>query len=235
MDAVCEQMSSPEIIHLRLDELVAPGGHPNAGGTIPVMGSVVLHPGGVLLVDTGIGDPHPEIDEVFRPTRRPFEEALTSAGVDREEVAAIVNCHLHFDHCGGNRSLPGVATYVQRAELEASRDPGYTIPEWVEFPGARYVQLDGEAEILPGVRVIRTPGHSPGHQSTVLDTESGPVLLAGQAFYTSAEWEGVTDPRASGLESAWDADAYAESTRRLRAIDPIRVYFGHDTAPWDKR
>ncbi len=141
----------------------------------------------------------------------------------------MVNTHLHFDHCGDNRLFAGTPIFVQRAEYEAAREPDYTITRWVDFPGAAYEVLDGEAEIAPGVRAVPTPGHTPGHQSVVLQTAEGVVVIAGQAIYTAAEHDGATDPRSSGLPSAWDEERYADSVRRLRGLRPVRVLFSHDS------
>jgi N-acyl homoserine lactone hydrolase len=227
-------MRLSDVSHVPLAEVVGPEGHPNQGQAIHVLGTMLRHPNGVMLVDTGIGGGHHEVDAVFRPRRHSLEEVLASAGVQPADVVGIINCHLHFDHCGGNQLFPRVPIYVQRAEREAAREPDYTIPEWVEFPGAAYVELDGETEILPGVRVTPTPGHTRGHQSTTVQTEQGLVLLAGQAVYTLAEWEGDSDPRVSGLDSAWDREAYMDSFRRLRNMAPLRVYFGHDPLSWER-
>ncbi|TMK93976.1 MAG: MBL fold metallo-hydrolase [Actinobacteria bacterium] len=152
-------------------------------------------------------DTTPELDEEWRPTIYP--ERIP------RDVACVINTHLHFDHCGGNRLFPGLPIYVQRREREAAREPDYTIPEWVEFEGANYVELDGEAEIVPGVRVIPTPGHSPGHQSVLVDTDDGLVVVAGDVAY---RWE--------------DFDA-AESGAALQALRPRRIWLAHETRPRD--
>ena len=103
-------------------------------------------------------------------------------------VAVVVNTHLHFDHCGGNRLFPGMPIHVQRRELEDARtQDDYTIREWVDFPGATYVEHDGEAEILPGVRLVPAPGHTAGHQIVVVETDEGPVVLGGDVGYSFAE------------------------------------------------
>jgi len=125
----------------------------------------------------------------------------------------VINTHLHFDHCGGNRLFPGIPIHVQRRERAAAREPGYTIPEWVEFEGARYVELDGEAEIAPGVRVLPTPGHTPGHQSVLVDTEDGLVVVAGDVAY---RWE--------------DFDAAGGA---ILILEPRRIWLAHETAPRD--
>ena len=163
---------------------------------------VVEHPDGLVLVDTGMIDSTPELDAEWHPTIYPER-------IPREGVVAVVNTHLHFDHCGGNRLFAGsgVPIYVQRAEREAAREPDYTIPEWVEFEGADYRELDGEAEIVPGVRVLPTPGHSPGHQSVLVDTEDGLVVVAGDVTYRWDEFDAVAGPLLElGARRIWLAD-----------------------------
>jgi N-acyl homoserine lactone hydrolase len=76
--------------------------------------------------------------------------------------------HLHFDHCGGNHLFAGRPIYVQRRELDDARsEDDYTIREWVDAPGVRYVPLDGELELLPGLRLVPAPGHTRGMQVAV--------------------------------------------------------------------
>ncbi len=87
--------------------------------------------------------------------------------------------------------------------------------------------------MAPGLRLIPTPGHTAGHQSLVLDAADGTVVLAGQAVQSRAEWEGATEPSASGVSSAPDP-AYPGSVARLRSLDPVRVHFAHDAAIWDR-
>ena len=166
---------------LRLADFVYPPGHPLAGRGGVVFGFAIRHAAGVFLFDTGIGHGHRWIDEQYRPRVRPIDEALAEHGLRLHDVVAIANSHLHFDHCGQNRRFPGVPIWVQRPEREAARAEGYTIVEWVEFPGARYTVIDGEAEPLPGIRVVPTPGHTPGHQSVLIHTPEGIVALAGHA------------------------------------------------------
>ena len=69
-------------------------------------------------------------------------------------------------------------------------------------PGMTYEVLDGEIEVAPGLRLVPTPGHTAGHQSLVLDADDGTVVLAGQALQSRAEWDGATEPSASGASTA---------------------------------
>ena len=131
------------------------------GATWPGLVHTIEHPDGLVLVDTGMIDSTPELDEDWRPTPHPLPDDPA------RRVALVINTHLHFDHCGGNRLFPGVPIHVQRRELAAARtQDDYTIREWVDFDGATYVEHDGEAELLPGVRLLPAPGHTDGHQSS---------------------------------------------------------------------
>jgi N-acyl homoserine lactone hydrolase len=168
---------------------------------------VVDHPGGRVLVDTGLIDSTPELDEQWSPR---FD-----ADAIPRDVLFVVNTHLHFDHCGGNRLFRGTPIYVQRAEREAARREDYTVPEWVEFEGAEYVELDGEQELLPGLRVLPTPGHTTGHQSVLVDTDDGLVVVAGDVAYS---WEEFDDPS-------------NESAAALTRLAPRRIWLAHDEAP----
>jgi glyoxylase-like metal-dependent hydrolase (beta-lactamase superfamily II) len=105
---------------------------------------------------------------------------------------------------------------VQRVELEAARQPMYTAPEWVDFPGVRFRVIDGEHTVWDGVRIVPTPGHTDGHQSLVLTTPEGVVVLGGQVTFTAAEFETADDP----------------SVALLKSFSPRRVLFAHDETEW---
>lgn len=77
----------------------------------PVLGYLVRRPEGILLFDTGLGAADEGTEAHYRPHRRDLNEALAAAGVTPAEISHVVNCHLHFDHCGGNRLLPGRAGF----------------------------------------------------------------------------------------------------------------------------
>lgn len=152
------------------------------GARWPGLVHTIEHPDGLVLVDTGMIDSTPELDEVWHPTPYPLPDELVG------RVTVVVNTHLHFDHCGGNRLFPGVPIHVQRRELaDARAKDGYTIREWVDFAGATYVEHDGEVELLPGVRLLPASGHTAGHQIVVVETDEGPVVLGGDVGHSFAE------------------------------------------------
>ena len=215
-----------DVIALHLADCTFPPQHPLAGRRGVVFGYAVRHPAGVFLFDTGIGTGNDWVEEHYRPKVRRIDEALRDAGLGADDVVAVANSHLHFDHAGQNARFAGRPLYVQRIEREAARANGYTVGEWVDFAGARYETIDGDAEALPGIRLLATPGHTRGHQSAVVETRDGPVILAGQAVYSVAEWRGEADT----LEQSPRAVA---SARRLKSLGARRVFFGHDATSWD--
>jgi N-acyl homoserine lactone hydrolase len=168
---------------LRLGTFVRPGSETPDGRARAevVLAYLVRHPDGLLLLDTGIGAVDAETEAHYRPVRRDLRVALAERGVGLADVDLVVNCHLHFDHCGGNRLLAGRPVLAQRRELELAQQEGYTVPELVDYPKVRYEVLDGETEVWPGVLVLPTPGHTAGHQSLAVRLPDGTVVLAGQA------------------------------------------------------
>ncbi len=196
-----------------------------------VMGYAIRHRGGVFLFDTGLGYGNRELDERYHPAARRIGDALADAGIPIADVTAVANCHLHADHSGQNLAFPDVPIYVQATEWEIAHTTDHTILEWVDFPGARYVQLTGDHEPFAGFRIVATPGHTPGHQSLAVDTDQGLVVLAGQAVYTVDEWAGEPD-ELEGRSGAPDRDAYDRSLDRLRGLEPALVHFGHDRRSW---
>jgi glyoxylase-like metal-dependent hydrolase (beta-lactamase superfamily II) len=220
-----------QVIALPMGEFTFPDGEEYAGQTGVVVGYAIRHPGGVFLFDTGFGFGNRELDAYYSVRARAVPEVLREAGVDAAEITAVANCHLHADHSGQNGLFPGVPIFVQPEEWAAAHEPDYTVVEWIDFPGARYQQVAGDHEVAPGIRIFATPGHSPGHQSLVVEAEAGPVLLVGQAVYSHGEWSGIAGAR-EGASVARDRPAYARSVERLRALHPKRVLFGHDRHGW---
>jgi N-acyl homoserine lactone hydrolase len=191
----------------------------------PVLGYLITHPVGRVLVDTGMGS-HPEVDAHYRPRRVPLEAGLAVAGVKLDDVDFVVNCHLHFDHCGGNPLLAGRPVFAQRDELALARGDDYTLPELVDHAGARYEELDGETEILPGVLILPTPGHTAGHQSVVVTRGDGTIVVAGQSHDNATLFTGDVLGRHAGVGD------HPDWLHRILELDPRQVVFAHDNAVW---
>jgi N-acyl homoserine lactone hydrolase len=239
------RVSAVEIVPLRLAELRLPEFHPEAPGTDTVYGFLVRDRDESVLVDTGIGIGNRWIDRWYEPRRFELSAALRGVGASLGDVIAVVNTHLHFDHCGGNSLLPGVPIFVQQAELEAARSRHYTVRSWVEFPGANYVPVRGAHAISEHLTVIPTPGHTPGHQSLLVESRSERDLVVGQAAYTAAEFQSFAEHAANRADdgsldryvqsnATWSAQAYVASLGQLRRARPDRAYFSHDPTVWKR-
>jgi N-acyl homoserine lactone hydrolase len=227
-------MRAKDVIALPTGQFTFPLDYDYPGQTGLVVAYAIRHPGGIFLFDTGFAPAGPELDEFYLSWKvqpRDMDEVFDEAGIDRAEITAIANCHLHLDHSGGNSRFPGLPIYVQKAEWAAAHEPDYTYLPSIDFQGATYIEVDGEVEPLPGMRIIPTPGHSPGHQSLVIDSPDGPLLLAGQAVYSRGEWVGLPDAR-EGASTAGDREAYTRSIERLKALRPKEELFGHDRQGW---
>jgi N-acyl homoserine lactone hydrolase len=194
----------------------------------PVHGFVVTHPGGAVLVDTGVGGPGKLLSD-WRVVNRSVADALAELDMTPGDIGLVINTHLHFDHCGQNAVFKHAACYVQRDELDRAERESPELYEWFGFMNARFELLDGDTDVLPGLAVIATPGHTAGHQCVVVQSAAGePDLLIGDAAYTPRQYLG---PDREDLPSgqASDLAAWRESLRRIRSISPARVHFCHHT------
>jgi len=224
---------TPQVIALPMGEFTFSDEDPWPGQTGVVVAYAIRHQGGTFLFDTGFGLGNDELDRQYDVRARVLREVLAEAGVELGEITAVANCHLHADHSGQNSLFRGVPIYVQPAEWAVAHGrEDYTILDWIDFPGARYEHVAGDHAVAPGVRIYATPGHSPGHQSVVVDAPDGPILLAGQAVYSHGEWAGIPGARYGSSEDRESHPAYRASVARLQALRPRQVLFGHDRRGW---
>lgn len=198
----------------------------------PVHGFVVTHPGGAVLVDTGVGGPDGVLAD-WRVVNRSAADALAELDLAPGDIGLVINTHLHFDHCGQNAVFSHAPGYVQRAELDRAKRESPGLYDWFGFMNARWELLDGDTEVLPGLSVVATPGHTSGHQCVVVRSEkngsAAPDLLIGDAAYTLRQYAGPAD-QALPDGQASDRAAWRDSLQRVRALAPGRVHFCHDTA-----
>ena len=210
-----------EIKRLQLARLRGPDGL-----EWPVHGFVIMHPAGPVLVDTGVGGP-PRVLTDWRVVNRTVAEALADHDLAPGDISLVINTHLHFDHCGQNAVFSNAAFYVQRAELARSKREEPELYDWFDFMNARFELLDGDAEVLSGVSVITTPGHTEGHQCVVVDGNGGaPELLIGDAAYTPRQYHGPADAELPPGQAS-DVDSWRASVRRIKAVPAARVHFCH--------
>ena len=194
----------------------------------PVHGFVVTHDGGAVLVDTGVGGPQHVLDD-WRVVNRSVADALAELDMSPADIGLVINTHLHFDHCGQNSVFEHAPVYVQRAELSRAQRESRELYDWFGFMNARFELLDGDAEVLPGLEVITTPGHTAGHQCVLARGDGGAFdLLIGDAAYTPRVY---ADPDPDHLPSgqASDLPAWRDSLHRIQSLGADRVHFCHHT------
>ena len=169
---------------------------------------LIKAPNALVLVDTGIGgkesgkfiDLH-GVDNAGEPTR--LEDGIRDAGFEPEDIDIVLNTHLHFDHAGGNTFLdPGGALkpafpqarhMVQKAEFDFARGGNERVR--ASYRSKNFEPLaeaglgdfvEGDAEITEGVNVVRTPGHTPHHQSVLVTSGGDSACYLADVCPTSA-------------------------------------------------
>ncbi|MFZ6003356.1 MAG: MBL fold metallo-hydrolase [Actinomycetota bacterium] len=225
----------PRIERLDLATVELPPDHPAAdlGRTVAVHGFLIDHPDGPILVDTGVGYGNAFIDELFQPSRLELGAALSKVGIDLDAVVAVVNSHLHFDHCGQNPTLFGGATafYAQAAEIEAvEADRFYTDASWALAPTAQRRAISGDEQIADGVTILATPGHTAGHQSVLVEAAGRRVVIGAQVAWQPEELAAEVASRANVDPIPELQSAAVESIRRLKALTPEVVHLSHCAA-----
>jgi len=150
-------------------------------------------PGGRALVETGIGE---RFDEKVRRIRQvegePILPSLRRAGFDPATIDVVAMSHLHFDHAGGlldadgRRAFPRAVIVAQRAEWEIALGDNPRLVASYDQPELRLVRdwgaegwAEGERELLPGVSVVPTGGHSGGHQAVLVRAPGGTLAFFG--------------------------------------------------------
>ena len=169
---------------------------------------LVETPDALVLIDNGAGNKENDkfkdiygIENEGSPTR--LEDALRAVGYQPSDVDIMIDTHLHFDHAGGNTfvdeagqlqlSFPNAQYFVQRGEFEFAHRRNERIQasylphnfDPVEHAG-RFRFLEGAAEILRGISVFPTPGHTPHHQSVLIRSENQTACFLGDVIPTTA-------------------------------------------------
>jgi glyoxylase-like metal-dependent hydrolase (beta-lactamase superfamily II) len=171
---------------------------------------LIEHESGIVLVDNGAGNKESEkflglygIENGGADGRTQLEDGLAQLGVRPEDVDIVIDTHLHFDHAGGNTfvnpggevqlSFPKARYIVQRGEWVYAthtneRTAGSYFPHNFAPVAAadRFEFVDGEREIVWGVRVIPTPGHTPFHQSVLIESDGETAFYPADLVPTSA-------------------------------------------------
>ncbi len=187
-----------------------------------------------ILIDSGLPEVIPEEASAFENGHDVIAQ-LAEIGLKPTDIDTVISTHYDVDHAGRHGVFTNARYVVQRRHHEDAADnPRYAAirTQW-DQPSERITLVEGDTELLPGLELIETSGHVPGHQSVLVRLpETGAVLLAvdavpfGEGFTRDAEYDG-DDP---------DSEATRASTMKL--LDLVEreqiglVIFGHDTEQW---
>ena len=190
-----------------------------------------------ILIDSGLPP-----DYAARPGTPPIErgknviEQLAGPGLQPDDIDLLVCTHFDVDHAGYHDAFPRAELVVQRAHYELARSghPRFAgVRSHWDHPALRYRLIDGDTELLPGLTLLETSGHTPGHQSVLVRLpHTGPVLLAIDAV--SMQRLFTPDRRATPIDD--NEEQLRASTRKL--LDVVErehvalVVFHHDGAQW---
>lgn len=187
-----------------------------------------------ILIDSGLPEVMPEEEKDFANGQDVIEQ-LASLGLKPDDIDTVISTHYDIDHAGRHAAFTKAQYVVQRVHyLDAATNPRFAPlrTQW-EQPMARIRLVDGDTELLPGLALIETSGHVPGHQSVLVRLpKTGAILLTidavpfGAGFTRDAQDDGSNPNGEAGRAST------------LKLLDLVEreqiglVIFGHDNEQW---
>ena len=196
-----------------------------------------------ILVDSGVGDPA-WAAKTRGLTVKPgpagdFVSTLRACGADPREIDLVICTHLHWDHCFNHRLFTNARLLVQERELIHAMNPipsqrpiyGWSEDENPPFLWAagKFSPINGDREILPGISVLHTPGHTPGIQGVLIDTNSGNFFIASDNIPLFESWDTRTP---NGIHVS--LEEYRRSMERIEALKNVFILPGHDFRVFEK-
>lgn len=172
--------------------------------------------------------------------------ALRKYDINPDDVEIVINTHLHWDHCFNNSLFKNAKFYIQKKELEYALNPidlhkrAYEIIDGVEPPWLsvknNIIEVDGEYDIKPGIRLIPLPGHTPGSQGVLITDKDSKYLLCGDCIDLYENWEGneIVKHIASGVHTS--LIEYNESFGKIELLedDGYEVVPSHDSKLFER-
>jgi len=185
-------------------------------------------------------------------------DILSEYGVSPDNISTVIMTHLHWDHTSCMKLFKCADYYVQNDEiiemmnLNPNEETYYNPEDWVSLlPRIRLVE--GDLDLLPGIRLLQTGGHTRGHQAVEVQTSTGPVILAGDAVISYADlWQKIPAEyweqyrNGEGKQFYWPEDVFeiikswhleqnmpVDPSGRFRKFKQLkelsnRIYLSHD-------
>ena len=156
---------------------------------------------------------------------------LGELGLTPEDIDILVATHFHFDHAGNTRDFTASEIVVQRDCYDDIMRPDARYPrDTYDIPGPRWNIIEGDVEIAPGVTLLKTRGHVPGHMSIAVDLpKTGKMIVGIDAIYVQDNldkdnWGAYADPVA--------ARASAQRLQEMAEREGALLLYGHDPGQW---
>lgn len=156
---------------------------------------------------------------------------LAKIGLKPSDIDTLIMTHTHIDHVGGIGDFPQVPIVIHADERAYPQPIYWNDRSPIDWPDNEYQLIDADHEFCPGITLLTTPGHAPGHLSLLVRLpETGNVLLIGDAISRPAELE-------EGFGGSWDEAAAQASADKLMAIaqrENAFIIYGHDPEQWSR-
>lgn len=183
--------------HITPKGVLAEGPDPDMILAIPYQAFLLTDGKMNILIDAGMNESSNEYGAKvdcfeFYATSKQFLEGLNRIGIEPNDIDLVIYTHLHSDHAGNAKYFSNTRTIVQKDELMGSLNPCFKekllrlydsayIP-WIQN-NPNLMVIDGDTDVMEGVRIIKTPGHCRGHQSVVVNTVNGLRIFTGDALH----------------------------------------------------
>lgn len=194
---------------------------------------VVKHPDGIVMLDCGthpdievdprsrFGDAADDFEVILTPEDR-IDRRLATIGLRPSDIDMVIQSHLHFDHAGCLYLFPDTPVMVQREELEFARNPPryqeliYVADDFAHVKEENWRLVEGDHDVFGDERVmvLSTPGHTKGHQSLMVRTDSQVVMLLADATYLREKMRERALPAV-----LWSPDAFMSTWDRIEELE----------------
>ena len=176
-----------------------------------------------ILVDTGCPA---EISKIYHPNdpvndTQSFEQALGNQGLKPDDIDVVIQTHLHYDHCANTGKCTKAKVIVQEDEIRFALAPhplfaGLYLKHLIR--GLKFQPVNGDTEIVNGVKVLLTPGHTPGGQSVAVETANGTAIITG---FCSIRETFEIRPETAEIFPSWLVHTPGIHTDALAAFDSV--------------